>query len=390
MIGLSRLSFQQRLLGRRVMSSVLVSATTPLIETLPLTLDSQTSSITIRLKRPTTNKPLNWDATGTVTVTIKAVRDGIPYSCTGKTTGGIRVNHLDQEIESYSLTFVPTWGYLDGPLQPPKRLGEGSSTYHAVVEITRSSGIIETELDISTTQGPVPDVPFTNSVAFDAATDGQEIGGDGVLSLSHTATGSNLAAFAASGHANIPPNTSLMTYDGSSMTELWDAGFSSAYGHAGYRLAGIGTGAKTVTNTLSDTAGYQFLGVITMTGVDQTTVVGTPQTTTGFSDPATVTVTGVGADDMVVDALHAINGTISVGADQTLRNTEDYATDNAHFRMSTQPGSAGGVMSWAVGSPDTYGYGAVHFIAATGGGGRTTKNTRSWPLGTEIGMNWRV
>lgn len=28
-------------------------------------------------------------------------------------------------------------------------------------------------------------------------------------------------------------------------------------------------------------------------------------------------------------------------------------------------------------------------VVAGGGGGRTTKNTRAWPLGMEIGMNWR-
>jgi hypothetical protein len=36
----------------------------------------------------------------------------------------------------------------------------------------------------------------------------------------------------------------------------------------------------------------------------------------------------------------------------------------------------------------TFDIGADEFVSA--GGGRTTKNTRSWPLGVEIGMNWRV
>lgn len=40
-------------------------------------------------------------------------------------------------------------------------------------------------------------------------------------------------------------------------------------------------------------------------------------------------------------------------------------------------------------SIDYLGFG-VAFAITAGGGGRTTKNTRAFPLGTELGMNWRV
>lgn len=51
---------------------------------------------------------------------------------------------------------------------------------------------------------------------------------------------------------------------------------------------------------------------------------------------------------------------------------------------SPEPATTGGVNLTVTGTS-----GATHPIS-TCAAGRTTKNTRAWPLGTEIGMNWRV
>lgn len=371
MIGLSRMSHQQRHQGRRVMASIMVDGTTTLSETIPLTLAPKTAKIMVSLKRPTTLKPLNWDVTGTVTVTIKAMVDGQLHICRGRATGGIRLNGAGQEGSAYSLTFTPTWGYLEGPSNPVRRLGEGSAAYHATVEIVRSSGSIETEVDITTMEADAPAVPFTNSVAFNAATDGQELNGDGVLSVSHTAAGSDRAAFAGVSGATEPTAVTSITYAGSAMTQLWDfrdAGPSLLNG--GFVLAGVGTGSQTVTSTLDAGTSDHALGVISFTGVDQTTPTGNVQTVTNSGTTATVTVTGVAADDMVVDNVvtaYGGGGAPSVGANQTQRYTETMAWAGSHLAGSTQPGASGGVMSWTFDSRD-YTLGAARLIAATAAG----------------------
>ena len=179
----------------------------------------------------------------------------------------------------------------------------------------------------------------------------------------------NLAAFGGSGssHTGFAGST---TYGGVSMTELWDQVNSNdaAYFHAGYALAGISSGASTVTNTISSTPGRQAFGVITMTGVDQTTPAGTAVVTDVAINDISVTVASVGADDLVCDNLWSRGG-VTIGADQTLRNTDEPLVGILRFRQSTQPGTAGGVMSWSSGSGETSALGAVAFKPAAAADG---------------------
>lgn len=236
------------------------------------------------------------------------------------------------------------------------------------------------------------------AVAFDAATVVLETSGDGVVSLTHTSTGTNRAVFAGNhgAIAGTAPASTSITYGGTGMTEMWDFQHDTSWGQAGYRLAGQATGAQTVTSTLAAAVDDHFLGVISMTGVDQTTPVGTPVTNSATSATSrSATVTDAAADDLIVDQLGeywASGGAPTVGADQTVRNSSGGSGVSLHdyFRQSTQPGTADDVMSWSWTGATQCSIGAVAFKAAGGGGGRTTKNTRAFPLGTEVGMNWRM
>lgn len=288
-----------------------------------------------------------------------------------------RVDGMTGGTNGYVLRYRPTWGYFGARTGHTRRLGEGASSYTVRVELGGSTD--KTTFTLTGTESPAPFLPFHNSVAFDAATDAQEVAGDGVLSVTHTATGANLAAFLAVASIFNPPPTCTATYAGAAMTELWDAGFSSQYASASYALAGIASGAQTVTGTLSSGAPTeQYVGVISMTGVDQSTPVGTAVTSQTFTDPATVTVGSVGTDDLVVDALFGENFTsLTIGADQTLRNSETITT--REFRMSSQPGTAGGVMSWATtGGADTYHIGAVAFKPSVGGAAAPVQRRRAF------------
>ena len=222
--------------------------------------------------------------------------------------------------------------------------------------------------------------------AFDTATSAQELSGDGVLSLTHTAGGADRAAHAGVGiiaSAGQQDSTSV-TYGGTSMTEMTDTPFGVNSGQATYRLAGPATGAQTVTSTITDATPFtHFLGVISLTGVDQTTPVGTPVSATGTVSPATVTVASVGADDLVVDNVMLGAALVApvVGADQTERWSQSEALNGGEGRGSTQPGTAGGVMSWTFTTDpgDDWGIAAVAFkpVAAAAGWGGLLSSQRN-------------
>jgi hypothetical protein len=70
---------------------------------------------------------------------------------------------------------------------------------------------------------------------------------------------------------------------------------------------------------------------------------------------------------MLVDCLGVqTEATLTIGADQTLRNTDSQVA--REFRGSSQPGSAGGVMSWSMASLVGAMYGAVAFKPSTAAG----------------------
>jgi len=284
----------------------------------------------------------------------------------------------------YVLRYGLPYGFFEVKEGFPVRLGErAKGRYQARVEVTSPDGSIDSEIEVLGFEAPAPRIAFHSSIAFDAASSAVEIAGDGVLSLSHTSTGSDLAVFAGVNTASgTGGGLGSLTYGGAGTTELWDALYGSFSGHAGYSLAGQATGAQTVTSTVA-VNNEHALGVMSFTGVDQTTPVGTPATATGTASPATVPVGGVGADDLVVDNLHSLfGGAPGIGADQTQRYAQDVygdAGDQQYLKGSTQPGTAGGVMSWTNDGTAEWGIGAVAFKAAAAGGGTALEESEYHP-----------
>jgi hypothetical protein len=372
-----------------------LSEASPLFRSATVSLDALTASMTLSLQRPTTAAPLNWDEKSTVRVSLVYVVDGVEYRCTGQASGGIRTRKDGVEASIYTLSYKPpvlldakAREYLKTAAKdgqgfynnvPLTRLGELGATVQGYVELELLTGTVETAITLATTtEEPAPTIRTKNSVAFNAATDGKEENGDGVLSVSHTASGSDRAAFAGVGGSSQATAVTSITYAGSGMTQLWDFRDSGpSLVNGGFILAGVGTGAQTVTSTLDAAASDHALGVISFTGVDQTTPTGNTQTATNTGTSATVTVTGVAADDMVVDNIYTTyggGGSPAVGANQTERYAELPFWIGSHLAGSTQAGADGGVMSWTFDSRP-YTLGAVRLIAAAGGGGgSTTRN----------------
>ena len=213
------------------------------------------------------------------------------------------------------------------------------------------------------------------AVAFDAATSAQEAGGDGIISLSHTSTGSDLGGFAGQGNSAGAGGsaTNSITWGGTGMTEKWDLTGGSFHAASGYTIAGQASGAQTVTATeATGSRDEQVLITCSFTGVDQTTPVGTAVTSTTNTSTPSVTVGSVGADDFVVDFVYAGDGltaTTTAGANQTERDKEVIAGNVGV--LSTQDGADGGVMSWTLSGTPGFGtiIGAIAFKPTAGAGG---------------------
>jgi hypothetical protein len=208
------------------------------------------------------------------------------------------------------------------------------------------------------------------SVAFDAATSISEESGDGLISLSHTASGSNRAAFAGVAIRDIgtAANSTGCTYNGQAMTELWDTNFNATtLCNAGYSLANslVPAGASTVISDADQaTILFHALIVATFTGVNQSAPVGTPNTATGTASPATVTVASVNPEDYVVDSMTSASDPATEGANQTMVDSESDAAGDFRSYCSIQDGADGGVMSYTFTAVDAWGIGAVAFKPA--------------------------
>lgn len=360
---------------------VTLSRSAPILRSPQVAVDPLTSELVVTIKRTTTLDPINW--TGTVRVSVVLFVDGAEHRATGQATGGVRLGLDGEELTEYVLRYAPTYflgddgrayieaqpkdagGFVDNV--PTTRIGEKGTDVRGYLELELLDGDFESEVTIESFSAPAPRIRAKNSVAFDAATGATENAGDGVLSVSHTSTGSDLGGFVGNGNVRGAGGslTTSVSWAGSGMTERWDV-VRGTEANSGYTIAGQTSGAQTVTATLVDTDPlWQALGVISMTGVDQTTPVGTAVTAqgdgVGGSATPSVTVASVGTDDMVVDNIwYSWVADASAGAGQTQRYNTDYATQR-FSRGSTQSGVDGGVMSWTGGSMNDWILGAIAF-----------------------------
>jgi len=235
----------------------------------PVSLASLTETILVRIRRPMSFEPLPWDATSTMRITISVNADGQTYQRTGQTTGGIINGHnAEQPFSTFRYT-VP-YGFFGLRTGMPQRLGERSVSYMGQVDFTWLSGNIDTEATILTSESPAPAIPFRSSVAFDTATSASDTAGDGIISLTHTAGGSDRAVFAGVGVGDNPVATitSTAAYGGTSMTQEFTVprfiGIGQDYVMSdGFSLVAPATGAQTVFSTVSEGTSYlHALGVI--------------------------------------------------------------------------------------------------------------------------------
>jgi hypothetical protein len=203
--------------------------------------------------------------------------------------------------------------------------------------------------------------------------------GSGVtsLSVSHTAAGTDRAAWIGGGGrtAPPPPGISSATYGGNAATAAYAQVDSDATGQRGFYIAGdanVPTGAQTVQINFASSASECSIVVISLQGVDSSAPVGTPATTSG--DPVTslsVTVGSVGADDMLTDFFYGVAAGTTAGSGPGAGQTTQVESvfNDFYYGASSQDGADGGVMSWT--------------SDGTGGGGTTLGAIAFKPLAVD-------
>ena len=149
-----------------------------------------------------------------------------------------------------------------------------------------------------------------------------------------------------------------------------------------FDMNGVGTGDLTVVLA-------EFSGAVTTTALG-VTASGTGTTTTGATSGSTGTLDQ--ADGMLWGAImhDGADTTITQVDGATLVQENEGGSANMPIGTSDELTTATTAQSaiWDFGASRTY-FAHVAFFKAAAAGGRTTKNTRAWPLGTVIGMGWR-
>lgn len=199
------------------------------------------------------------------------------------------------------------------------------------------------------------------AVAYNTAS--QATGNGANPSVSHTATGSDrfvLIGISAGGGAAI----NAISYGAQTPTLIATIGPIHLY-----RLTAPNTGAQTVSVTLSGVADY-VLGVLSFTGVHQTTPIGTSDSQTN-SELASIAATVVSeTNGMVADIAYMVNDAMAADGAQTERVAVDSIEGGfGSAGMSTKAGAASATMTWT--APATFGdnYIIAVPISPSGGGG---------------------
>lgn len=202
------------------------------------------------------------------------------------------------------------------------------------------------------------------AIAFNAATSTSN-GGVTSLSQNHTAAGSDrciiIGVYAEGG-------VSITSIAYGAQTPTLVGSHSGGSSHL-YRLVAPNTGAQSVSVNFSGSSARCAMGILSYTGVDQTTPVGSLVEGTTSTDTVSVDATSA-IGQLVVDFAIFAGATIVVGPDQTARiDLDDFSGTFRSLGMSEQAGASTVTMSWTTGATTDGSILAVPLIAAAGGAG---------------------
>lgn len=210
------------------------------------------------------------------------------------------------------------------------------------------------------------------AVAYDTASATQTISNVSTIpTINHTASGSDRYVRFSAGWAKLGTATLTATYGGNAMTAVGEAVAAASWGSGVTGRAKIfgyiapATSSEAVVGTFTVSGNYGACGVVSYTGVDQTTPDGAAVSATGFSNAPSVTVTDATTGDMVSDAL-ATEGGASLTAGQTQR----FSANSSGYRGAGQDAAGSGsvAMGWSLPSSVNWAQVAAAIFQASGGG----------------------
>jgi hypothetical protein len=219
----------------------------------------------------------------------------------------------------------------------------GNAIFGADWELEYSAGQIETQIAFS--QDAQDNWGHLLNVAVDATSTGSTTGS--TLNIPHTTSGSNrLMLVGVSIGQDSPPSVSSITYNGSSLTsegfvQSLDGGTVEIFS-----LIAPTAGTFKVNVTLSG-AGNTNVGVMTFTGVDQSTPLGTFASASGDATSGTVAVSSA-ADELVFGVVTVntlINENLVPGGGQT-EQWDLFTGKESNGGGSIEAGAASVDMSW--------------------------------------------
>lgn len=183
-------------------------------------------------------------------------------------------------------------------------------------------------------------------------------------------------------------NITGVTFGGQSLTQLAQVDDASWLNCEMWYLANPTVSTNDITVTYAGAGVLQMGGGgVNFSGVDTASPWGTPVTAIGSGTTATVDVTGVNSGEWTIGGIasDAEGGITETGT--LLWEVQNVGSDTSYgSQYKTSTGTV--AMSWTQASTGWTVVSAA-LKPSGGGGGRTTKNTRSAPLGIEAGMNWR-
>jgi hypothetical protein len=182
------------------------------------------------------------------------------------------------------------------------------------------------------------------------------------ITVSHTTSGMNRLMLVGIGGYNgdgVDPNISSVTYGGVALTLVGtqDSPWTGERMWI-YKLVAPASGTANLIVTFEVSMKGAEVGVVTFTGVDQTTPLGTFVSASGTSATASVNVSSDTAE-LVFDTCHyGGTGTMTVGGGQ-IEQWNLTGETYSHTSGSIKPGAATVPMSWSLSTSDTWAIGAV-------------------------------